>query len=461
MRLALNFATALLAVFYLVVSGVATAQDGRADWLDIELGKSVVLETPANATAIAITDPDVADVVTLGSGSKIQVQGISVGSTDLVIQLGQGTAPIIYEITVHRDLSDLIRRVDDIVEGEAPSIFPLNGRIVVEGRVDDLNTLEQVALMSSVYDEEFINLMSVGGDHQVQLEVVFAEVSRSGTRELGINLLAGNSAISGGINNAASGLPVLGQGVSNTSLGDIINSGLVPSAGPDGFDIMGWIGAPYNVAARIDVLSRNRLSKVLAQPTLVALSGQKAEFLAGGELPVATPSATGAVQIQFKDYGVKLVFVPTVLGGTTIDLRVYIEVSEPDFSVASRISGIDVPGFISRKTQSHVRIDSGMTFAMAGLLSESTVSSIDQIPGLGSIPVGALFRVVRHTREENELVIFVTPRLVRPLGPAEVPAPPGTTENNNPNDIELFLLGLDTRPGSRTASPTGDVGLQR
>jgi pilus assembly protein CpaC len=130
--------------------------------------------------------------------------------------------------------------------------------------------------------------------------------------------------------------------------------------------------------------------------------------------------------------------------------------------VSSRIAGVEVPGFLARKGKSHLRVESGMTFAMAGLLSDNVTSTVAEVPGLGRIPViGALFRYVRHTREETELMIFVTPRLVRPLAPNEVPPPPGTTENNDPSDVELFLLGLDTRPGSRTAEPTGEIGLQR
>ena len=138
------------------------------------------------------------------------------------------------------------------------------------------------------------------------------------------------------------------------------------------------------------------------------------------------------------------------------------EVSELDYASGTRITGIEVPGFISRKGKSHLRLDSGMTFAMAGLLSDTTTYTRAEVPGLGRIPlVGALFRYTRHYRSESELIILVTPRLVRPLGPGEVPASPGSTENNNPSDLELFLLGMDHRPGSRSAKPTGDVGLER
>jgi pilus assembly protein CpaC len=150
------------------------------------------------------------------------------------------------------------------------------------------------------------------------------------------------------------------------------------------------------------------------------------------------------------------------LANNIVDVDVTVEVSELDFSSATKITGIEVPGLLTRKAQTHLRIESGMTFAMAGMLSDTINYSRTAVPGLGRIPIlGMFFRSTKHTRNETEVVIYVTPRLVRPLAPGEVPAAPGTTENNNPSDIELFLLGIDHRPGSRTASPTGAVGLQR
>jgi pilus assembly protein CpaC len=390
------------------------------------------------------------------------------GTTDLVVQYGSTVEPTIYEITVHRDLSDLIRRIDSIVEGEPPRVYPLEERIVVEGNVDDLDTVEQVALVARLYDPDFVNLMSVRGDHQVQLEVLFAEVSRSGLRQLGLNVLVDyqsrlTGSLVGPVNNlqhqviVPPAIPILvdGPGQGAGSIG-------TPFLG--GYDLA--VNAVFNngmqAAAILDILDDYKLGKILAQPTLVSLSGQQAEFLAGGELPVPSPSSQGNISIDYKAYGIQLVFNPTVLANNVIDVRVTVEVSEIDFSSATSIAGISVPGFITRKAKSHMRIESGMTFAMAGMLSDSIAYGRAGIPGLGRIPIlGALFRSVTHYREETEVVIYVTPRLVRPLASGEVPAATGTTENNNPSDIELFLLGLDHRPGSRTASPTGAVGLQR
>lgn len=446
----LAFLTLLMAAFLLPVD--ALAQD---DWIDIEVGKSKVQEFPGKVRAIAITNPAVARIQQLASASRYQVQGISVGTTDLIVTMEGDSKPLVFELTVHRDLSDLIRRVDAIVEGEPPRVYPLGEHIVIQGAVDDLETLEQVTLVARVFDEDFVNLMSVRGDHQVQLEVVFAEVSRAGLRELGINLWWGNNLgfVATDGPNSVGTRPILDP-----------NTGVIrvnqPAAGA--FDVLGQFSRPVNAAAIFSVTDDYRLTKTLAQPTVVTLSGQKGEFLSGGEIPIPAPGGMGMIAVQFKEYGIKLSFVPTVLAGDVVDLRVYVEVSDVDYSNTSRIAGLEVPGFTTQKSQSHLRLASGMTFAMAGLLTESSEYQKAQFPFLGDIPViGNLFRYIRHFRDEKEVMIFVTPRLVRPLGPGEVPAAPGTTENNNTTDLQFFLFGLERRPGSRTAEPAGNIGLQR
>jgi pilus assembly protein CpaC len=412
-------------------------------------------------TAIAITDPKVVNVESLGEASKIQVQGTAIGTTDLIVQFGAGIPPMIYELTVHRDMSDLIRRIDAVVEGEPPRVYPLGERIVVEGEVDDLDTLEKVALVSRIYDEMFVNLMTVRGDHQVQLEVVFAEVSRTGTRDLGLNILwSGNGLAAGMFAPTSAGATVLNEAA------DAINTGRVRGTAAGAYSIGAFAPvAGQQLSGVLSILDGYNLGKVLAQQTLLSLSGQQAEFHSGGEVPIPAPSGGGgstAIRVEYKPYGVHLVFVPTVLANDVVDVRVTVEVSELDPATGTRITGFELPGLVTRKGDTHLRVESGMTFAIAGMLSEKTTMARVGVPGLGRIPlIGSFFRTIHHVREEKEVVIFVTPRMVRPLAPGEVPAAPGSTENNNPSDLELFILGVDHRPGSRTAQPTGAVGLQR
>lgn len=450
----------LLALLLLALSvanaGMPTAhaQEARADWLEIEVSKSIVLELPAVPRALSVTNPMIADFIQLGGPQRWQIQGKSIGTTDLVIQFGGDTPPMIYEISVHRDLTDVIRRIDAQVPIDPPRVYSLNGKMVVDGVVPDLATLERLAMIAQAYDPEFVNLMRVAGDHQVQLEVVFAEVSRTELRKMGVNL---------GWSTAQIGV----QGLSSSGAEFPIFNGLTSSTGvfnvdPTSYNILFGILQGINVFAQLSILDSHGLGKIIAQPTLTALSGQQAEFLAGGSIPLGFPNAQGNVVIKFRDFGTRLLFIPTVLQDDIIDLYVQIEVSAIDDSIGTKLNGISVPGINTRQIVSHVRLRSGHTFAVAGLLQEKLSATRDEVPGLGRIPVlGMFFRRISHDREETEVMVYVTPRIVRPIAPGELPPILGTTENNNPSDAALFFLGADHRAKSRTAAPTGDVGLQR
>ncbi|MCB9762713.1 MAG: pilus assembly protein N-terminal domain-containing protein [Alphaproteobacteria bacterium] len=466
---------ALKLLLFGVGVGLATpafAQDmPTTQWLDVEVGQSSIQKSARPFHRVLISDPAVADIKLLEEG-QFQVLGKSIGTTDLwVWYRDDPQRPEVIELTVHRDISDLIRRVGELVtDGPPPKVYPLEGRLVVDGPVPDLQTLERISAVATIFDPEFVNLMSVKGDHQVQLQVTFAEVNRTATREMGFNALWGNEDVAAGIYSSATTgdrggiIHPTGANDNNLLAPELINSGITLTAGSGAFGLLGVI-SQIDLAAIMSVLEEHKITKVLAEPTLVVLSGQQAEFLAGGEIPVPVAQTNNRITLEFKEYGIILVFVPTVLADGVIDLRVTVEYSEIDNTTGTSISGIEIPGYLVRKSESHLRINDGMTFAMAGLMSDQLRYSRAQIPLLGDIPVvGALFSYTSHVREETELMIFVTPRLVRPLSPEEVPAPPGTTEDNNPNDFELFWLGMDHRARSRSADssdPSGPVGASR
>lgn len=440
----------------------AWAQEAKTQVLDVGLGESTIQRESRALARVLISDPNVAELRLLEEG-QYQVRGLAVGSTDLWVWYRDDIAhPRSYRVVVNADLTDVSRRIASTVKGTPPNVYPMKDHIVVEGAVPDLETLERVVSIAKVYDKDFINLLTVQGDNQVQLRVVFAEINRTGLRELGLNVFATAPGAYGtfiGPNETTASTVVWNADNAVPNVG----SGIIGSAASGAFNLSGLLfSGAIDVGAILSVLEQNAIARTLAQPTLTALSGQQAEFLAGGEIPIPVAQTNQQVTIEFKEYGVKLVFVPTVLAGDVIDMRAYVEVSEIDTANATRLSGIEIPGISTRKGQSHLRLDSGMTFALAGLLSERTNSTRSQVPILGDIPIlGTLFRYVRHQRAETELVIFVTPELVRPMAPGEVPPPPGTTESYNPNDFELFMLGALTRLGSRTAEPTGAYGLER
>lgn len=451
----------LPAVFSLLIAPAAarSSEEGEAPVLDVQVGESYIKREPRALARVLISNPEVAELRLLEEG-QFQVRGVAVGSTDLWIWYRDDVEhPRQYTVVVANDLTELRRRLVSAVGEDGPRIYAVKDRIVVEGEVADVETLERAAAIARIYDEDFVNLMSVKGDHQVQLHVTFAEVSRSSVRELGLNAMALSPTWLTqmfGPNRVESLFVDLDD--QNTE------ANRVYPASSAAYNLGGGIVLPggISIGAYLSVLEQNALARTLARPTLVALSGQQAEFLAGGEVPIPVAQNNGRISIEFKEYGTKLVFVPTVLGNDVIDMQVYVEVSSIDSSSATRLSGIEIPSFVSRKGDSHLRLNDGMTFAMAGMLKETSAATRSQVPLLGDIPLlGALFRYVKHTREETELVIFVTPELVRPMAAKDVPAPPGTTENYNPDDLSLFLLGSLVQPGTRSAEPTGEIGMVR
>lgn len=430
--------------------------------IDVGVGTSVIMREGRAIARVLLSDPDVAELRLLEEG-QYQVRGLEVGNTDLYVWFrGDESRPKSYRVIVTNDLSDMERRIKETVHGaEPPKVYPLRDRLCVEGPVPDMDTLERIAAIARVYDPEFINLMTVSGDHQVQLKVVFAELSRTGLREMGLNLIGGAGTVLGGLQSPQS-TASLDAGLWDPDAIPNVNYGVASAASAEAFNVVGMVTGAVNIASVLSVLEQYNLAKTLAQPNLVALSGQQAESLVGGEIPIPVSQVGNRITIEYKEYGVKLIFVPTVLDNKVVDVRMYVEVSGIDPNTSTRLSGIEIPGIVSRKYKSHVRVESGKTFALAGILDERVESTRAAIPLLGDLPViGALFRYVKHERKETELVVFVTPQLVRPMAADEVPAAPGTTEGYNPNDFELFMMGQLIEAGTRTAQPTGAFGLKR
>lgn len=272
---------------------------------------------------------------------------------------------------------------------------------------------------------EPINLLRVPGVHQVMLQVQIAELNRTALRNIGADwrwaFLTGNI------------LQTLIGGPNETV------SGVFPSA---------------DLRLVLRALRTNSMLSVLAEPNLVAMSGQQASFLAGGEFPIPVPQAgvggVGTITIEFKSFGVQLDFTPVVLEDETIRLTVSPEESSPDFSTAVEVGGFFVPGINTRRATTTVEMREGQTLAMAGLMRVSIDANTRRIPGLGDLPyIGPLFSNTTHTRQEKELLVLVTPHLVAPMNPDEVPCLP-TDGMTDPNDLEFYLLN---RIEGRTGRP--------
>jgi pilus assembly protein CpaC len=296
---------------------------------------------------------------------------------------------------------------------------------------------------------KIVNLIEVGGNHQVMLKVVIAEMSRTSGREFGTNFAAMISAGSGSI-----GVDSLIGGLSTVEVGEDgmkhLASGLT-----DLFGSFAGFGALELLEVAMDLLDEQGLSKILAEPTLVARSGESASFLVGGEIPIpiAQGGAFGSVTVQYKSFGVGLSFTPTVLGPDRIHLVVNPEVSRADFTFGTQVGGTLVPGFTTRRASTSVELADGQSFMIAGLLNEELRELAAKYPVLGDLPIlGSLFRSTQFRKEETELVIIVTPTLVKPLGPGPHSLP--TDHFVEPSPLEFYLWGaLEGMPPEDRGTP--------
>ncbi len=423
--------------------------------LRLTINRSSVVTTKVPYKRVSVGNPDIADVNPIGP-QNILVTAKKPGNTQLIVW-DDGDRSQVVDVNVAFDVQSL--------EGELKQMFPnaniqvsqLNGSIALKGTVPSTEVAEQAVAVASPYANKVMNFMTVSGGKQVMLQVRFAEVSRTAVSQLGIN---GNY-VSGGFLGGSN----IGQvNPSNRML----DSGLVGQTPPfNGVNLNGATAVNPSVTLYgagqignfyleyfIQALRSNNLMRVLAEPNLIATSGQEASFLAGGEFPVPVTQGGGgaggvAVTVEYREFGVRLKFVPVVLGNGKIRLLVAPEVSDLDFTTAVRFNGFVIPGLTSRKVQTTIELGDGQSFAIAGLLNNSVTAQKDVTPLLGDLPVvGALFRSVRYQRKETELVVLVTPRLVDAMNPAQTPTLPGE-HWRNPNEMELFWnrdLGGEVEP---------------
>jgi pilus assembly protein CpaC len=328
--------------------------------------------------------------------------------------------------------------------------------ITLSGRVTNASDLSQAMAVARAYAPEgrVENLVQVGGVHQVMLEVRVAEMQKSLLRRLGVNFNYTTTSGKFGVSTLGGLTQVVNP--DDATLFTPGPFGIVQSAVVNAMLRFTSSGATWT--GFIDALKEEGLLKILAEPNLIALSGQQAYFLAGGEFPVPIPQGLGTVGIEYKPFGVGLSFTPTVLNEDKISINVAPEVSELDFSTAVRIEGYVVPGLSTRKASTVVELADGQSFAIAGLLRDTVRDTVSKYPLLGDIPIlGTLFRSRDFQRNETELVIIVTPHLVKPLNEMEVALP--TDYYRVPTDAELYVENLMVgRPKGPQGKMEGEFG---
>jgi pilus assembly protein CpaC len=445
--------------------GIVADGTDRNGALHLSVNKTAVVTTKVPYKRVSVGQPDIADVNPIGPGN-ILVTAKKVGTTQIIVWDDADRSQVI-DVTVEFDLAAMQDQLKSMFPDSKIEASMLNGAIVLRGRVPNLQTAEQAVAVASPYSDKVLNFLEISGGQQVMLQVRFAEVSRSATSQLGVNFNYASGAFVGGSNigqvNPSSRLPADGIVGQSPPFNGVELGGATPvNPGVTVFGA-GQLGNFY-FEYFISALRQNNLLRVLAEPNLITMSGQEANFLAGGEFPIPVTQGGGAggvaVTVEYREFGVKLRFVPVVLGDGRIRLKVTPEVSDLDFTTAVRLNGFVIPGLTSRKLETSIELTEGQTFAIAGLLNSSVTASKDVTPGLGDLPVlGALFRSVRYQRKETELVVLVTPRLVSAMNPEQVPLLPGEawrhpSENDRSGTATSAARLRLTRRPARQSPPT-------
>ncbi|MDP3294131.1 MAG: type II and III secretion system protein family protein [Nevskia sp.] len=411
----------------------------KAETLLVEPGTHKLVRAKGSVTRVAIGDPKVADVNVV-NGRELLINGKLGGTTSLLVWTrgAKGVSePTEYRIAVAALASS----------DPALSKLTVQPNGALDGSVPNLLAHRKASQTSVLRDKDApppVDRSLVGGETQVMSHVRIVEVNRRSLQQYGLNLfkLGANSAAGLGAPSSVTQAPLSGAG--GGLLGGFAGAtGFLPIG--DAFNIVfgnnGYTGI-------LSVLERKGLARTLAEPSLTALSGQTASFLAGGEFPYPVPqgggaNGSGSITVQFREFGVRLNLTPTVLSNSRIAIKVAPEVSDLDFTNSVTIGGTTIPGIVIRRTDTTVELGDGETFVLSGLVSNNLTTNVDKVPWLGDIPVlGAFFRTTNIKRTEKELIMVITPHLVRPIakGSALPPLPGASTDRYRPNFAETMFL---------------------
>ena len=390
---------------------VAAAAPAAAAPVDTEVallvGRSTLLTVGQPITRVSLTSPEVADAMVTSPG-QLLIHGKAPGTISMFVWDRAGGIKR-YEVIVRRDLSELLQQVKQLFPGEPIAVHSNGTDVVISGTVSSKYVIDKAAEVAAGYvekKEDVVNLLRQQegiASNQVLLRVRFAEVSRSALQELGASFFTNglDDRWIGRTSTQQFAAPVFDDG--RVVFSDLLNLFL--------FD------AKNSVGGVIKALQNKGLFQSLAEPNLIAENGKEASFLAGGEYPYPVVQGGGdrnSVTIQFKEFGVRLTFTPTIVGTDLVKLKVAPEVSSLDFANALTIEGFRVPAISTRRTQTEVELQDGQTFAIAGLMNNTLTSQMSKIPGIGDIPIlGYLFRSKAAQKNQTELVVMITPTILR------------------------------------------------
>jgi pilus assembly protein CpaC len=432
--------------------------------LNVEVGKAVLVDCAQPIARVALGAADIAEATAV-SPTEIMITGKGPGATSLILWDIHGGRQF-FNVTVRPnaglsgDNLDAVRReLKTELPGQTIRVSYSNNSVFLRGTVKDLTSSARAVQIASTAGK-VVNLMDVNvptSDPQILIKVRFASVDRSLARQLGVNLYdlgLGNAL--GGVSAGQFSPPSIGSTGGSSS-----GSGVSGSTGSASFSQEGSIFAYFpglNVGADIHALITKNVLQVLAEPNLLATNGKEASFLAGGQFPYpvvsGTSGGTAAVTIQFKDYGIRLNFIPTITPRGTIRLQVAPEVSALDYTNEVEISGFEVPGLTVRKVNTEVELKDGQTFIIGGLLDKSMTENFSKIPFLGDIPIiGKLFQSQSKTKNDTELIVLVTPEVVSPLQAGAPPPDLKYPEPFMPPNSNIPMHQPDEKTAENTLPP--------
>lgn len=469
-----------IAIFSILILGVThdllgqdvqvLQEEGPPKLIEVHVSRSTSLKVAWPIKRVSVSNADIADVQVL-SPHQVVILGKAVGQTDMVIW-GEEDQVWQARVEVNIDLTALKEQLNELLAGSELQVRQAGDAVVVTGL---LRRTEHAAHLRNYMDAaaiRYVDMTSVAGVQQVMIQVRVAEASRTAIRQLGVNFFAGGSDFFGANTIGGSGAPTqsipigVAEGSSISSVPFSFVDDLTVSPGVTLFG-----GIPNaDLQVFLQALAENQYLRILAEPRLVALSGEEASFLAGGEFPIpivqgGTADST-AITIEYREFGVRLLFRPTVLGDNRIHLYVEPEVSDTTLVDAVTLQGFVIPSIVTRRASTTLELNSGQTFALAGLIDSSVDARNARVPGLGDLPIlGSLFRSVRYEEGETELVILVTASLVDPLSIASRRPLPGL-QHTPPNDWDLYIGGHIENPVMPKLAPIDasqlmDKGLNR
>jgi pilus assembly protein CpaC len=417
--------------------------------IELSTGRGQLLTLPRPMTDLFVADPNIADVQ-VRSPTRLYVFGKGAGETTLSATAKDGSVVFASTIRVGTNIGNIQQMLKIAMPDAQVTATPMNGIVVLTGTVaapDDVAEASRLVAAFVGKDVQIVSRLKTSTPLQVMLKVRFAEVNRTYAKNVGFNIMTQDT--TGGF----------GFGISQGTAGSSTTSSAISTlaaaaAGTTRFGFAGHL-LGLDVLSALDLAETDGYATTLAQPTLTALSGETASFLAGGEIPIPVPQYQGVTTIDYKQYGVSLAFTPTVLGDGRISLRVRPEVSQLDSANGLAINGYTIPGLTTRRAETTVELGSGQSFVIGGLLSNNTSNSVNKAPFLGDLPIlGQLFRSNGWKRSESELVIVVTPYLVKPVSDSKIKLP--TDGYRMGTDAQEILLNqhVDGESGKKRPQPT-------